>query len=73
MQDCCVELKAVDGRVTMHAQDVSLEDLCTFCGVFQVFAGKAALARGADLDTVKDKLLDIYLAAVNSLEGKGNV
>lgn len=67
MKDCRVELIARDGKVDMEAERVSLEDLTTMCGVLQVITAKEALARGVDLDTVKNKLLDVYLAAMQGL------
>lgn len=70
MEDCRVELTVKNGKVDMRAEHVSLEDLTAICGVLQVMVGRNAMARGADLDTVKDKLLDVCLAAINDLEGQ---
>lgn len=71
MGDCRVELTIKDGKVDMRAEHVSLEDMTAICGVLQVLVGRNAMERGADIETVKDKLLDVYLAAMNDLEGQG--
>lgn len=71
MEDCRVELTVKNGKVNMQAEHVSLEDMTAICGVLQVMVGRSAVMRGADLETVKDKLLDVYLAAMNDLEGQG--
>lgn len=68
MEDCRVELTVRDGKVEMQAEKISLEDLTAVCGVLQVIVGRGAMARGASLDAIKDKLLDIYLAAMEDLE-----
>ena len=68
MEDCRVEIAVRDGKVDMQAEHVSLEDMTAICGVLQVMVGRNAMMRGADLEMVKDKLLDVYLAAMNDLE-----
>ncbi|RKJ49667.1 hypothetical protein D7Y05_08190 [bacterium 1XD42-54] len=68
MEDCRVEIAVRDGKVDMRAEHVSLEDMTAICGVLQVMVGRNAMMRGADLEMVKDKLLDVYLAAMNDLE-----
>ena len=71
MEDCKLELTVRNGKVDMRAEHVSLEDMTAICGVLQVMVGRNAMARGTDIETIKDKLLDVYLAAMNDLERQG--
>lgn len=54
MEDCKLELTVRNGKVDMRAEHVSLEDMTAICGVLQVMVGRNAMARGADIETIKD-------------------
>lgn len=68
MQDCRLVLQIRDGKVDLDGENISLVELTELCGVIQIFAGIAAMKRGADIDTVKDSLLDVHLAAMRKIE-----
>lgn len=68
MKDCRLVLRAEDGKFTIESANVTLEQLAAMCGVLQVICGKKALEQGADIDMVKDKMWDIYEAAMEDLE-----
>lgn len=68
MKDCMLTLSAKAGKVRMEAEQISVEELAEMSGVLQIITGKAALAAGSDIETVKDKMLDIHLAAMRQVE-----
>lgn len=68
MKDCRLTLMSKDGKVTMEGENVSMVELAELSGVLQIIAGEAAMARGADIDDVKNNMLDIHLAAMAQVE-----
>ena len=51
-----------------EGQDISVEELAQIAGFLQVFVGMEGLKRGLDMDDVKNNMLDIHLAAMETLE-----
>lgn len=68
MQDCRLTVTVRDGKVDFEGQDISIEELAQIAGFLQVFVGMEGLKRGLDMDDVKDNMLDIHLAAMETLE-----
>lgn len=54
-----------DVHITPHG--VSMENLVYISGVLQQYTGLEVLERGVDLDTIKDHMLDVHLAAMDAL------
>lgn len=67
MQDCRLVLEAKGGRVSVTAEHMDMVGLATMCGIVEQFMGAEALKRGKSLEDVKDNMLDIHLAAMDSL------
>ena len=53
---------------TVTAEGISMVELAEAAGFLQVFAGQEGLRRGLDIDEVKDNMLDIHLAAMETIE-----
>ena len=68
MKDCRLTLTVKQGKVNVQAENISLVELAKMAGTVQMMAGMEALKRGQDLDWVKDRMLDIHLAAMELLE-----
>ena len=49
-------------------ENVSVVELAALSGYLQILVGQAAIARGMDIENIKNNLLDIYLESMNSLE-----
>lgn len=49
-------------------ENVSVVELAALSGYLQILVGQAAIARGMDIEDIKNNLLDIYLESMNSLE-----
>ena len=67
MQDCRLVLEAKGGKVSVTAEHMDMVGLATMCGIVEQFMGAEALRRGKSLEDVKDSMLDIHLAAMDSL------
>lgn len=67
MQDGRLVLEAKGGRVSVTAEKMDMVGLATMCGILEQFMGAEALKRGKSLEDVKDNMLDIHLAAMDSL------
>lgn len=70
MEDCRLALTVKNGRVLLEGEKLSLVELTELCGALQIITGNAALKHGADMDTVKDNMLDVHLAAMRILEDR---
>ncbi|MCM1258445.1 MAG: hypothetical protein NC307_11405 [Roseburia sp.] len=70
MQDCRLVLEVKGGKVSVIAEKMDMVGLATMCGILEQFMGAEALRRGKSLEDVKDSMLDIHLAAMDSLTGQ---
>lgn len=70
MRDCKLIVTVRDDKVNFEGQDISVEELAQIAGFLQVFVGMEGLKRGLDMDDVKNNMLDIHLAAMETLEGQ---
>lgn len=68
MKDCRITLEIRSGKLTVKGENVSMEELATLSGYFQSFVGTEALKRGMDIDQIKCNLLDMCLAAGDTVE-----
>ena len=68
MRDCKLIVTVRDDKVNFEGQDISVEELAQIAGFLQVFVGMEGLKRGLDMDDVKNNMLDIHLAAMETLE-----
>lgn len=57
-----------NGRISVEAKGIAIEDLAEMTGFLQMFLGAKAFHKGLTLDDVKDKMLDIHLASMELLE-----
>ena len=67
MQDCRVALEVRGGKGYIQAENVSLEELATLSGYLQHMAGVEACRQGMSLDDVRGSMLDIHLAAMETV------
>ena len=68
MKDCRLVITVSDDVVSFEGQNISIEELAAVSGFLQVFIGTEGLKRGLDMDEVKNNMLDIHLAAMETLE-----
>ena len=68
MRDCKLIVTVRDDKVNFEGQDISVEELAQIAGFLQVFVGMEGLKRGLDMDDVKNNMLDIHHAAMETLE-----
>ncbi len=68
MKDCRLTVTVRDEVVHFEGEEISVEELAALTGFLQVFVGTEGLRRGLSLDDVKDNLLDIHLAAMETIE-----
>lgn len=68
MRDCKLIVTVRDDKVNFEGQDISVEELAQISGFLQVFVGMEGLKRGLDMDDVKNNMLDIHLAAMETIE-----
>lgn len=68
MRNCKLIVTVRDDKVNFEGQDISVEELAQISGFLQVFVGMEGLKRGLDMDDVKNNMLDIHLAAMETLE-----
>lgn len=57
-----------DDVVSFEGQNISIEELAAVSGFLQVFIGTEGMKRGLDMDEVKNNMLDIHLAAMETIE-----
>ena len=68
MRDCKLIVTVRDDKVNFEGQDISVEESAQIAGFLQVVVGMEGLKRGLDMDDVKNNMLDIHLAAMETLE-----
>mgnify|MGYP000015045536 FL=1 len=68
MKDCRLVITVSDDVVNFEGQNISIEELAAVSGFLQVFIGTEGLKRGLDMDEVKNNMLDIHLAAMETIE-----
>lgn len=68
MKDCSLVIKVSNNVVSFEGQNISIEELAAVSGFLQVFIGTEGLKRGLDMDEVKNNMLDIHLAAMETIE-----
>lgn len=68
MQDCKLIVTVKNDKVNFEGQNISVEELAQITGFLQVFVGMEGLKRGLDMDDVKNNMLDIHLASMETLE-----
>lgn len=68
MKDCSLVIKVSNDVVSFEGQNISIEELAAVSGFLQVFIGTEGLKRGLDMDEVKNNMLDIHLAAMETIE-----
>ena len=68
MKDCRLVITVSDDVVSFEGQNISIEELAAVSGFLQVFIGTEGMKRGLDMDEVKNNLLDIHLAAMETIE-----
>lgn len=68
MKDCKLMVTVIDDEVKFIGENTSIEELAQIAGFLQVFVGTEALKRGLDMDDVKNNMLDIYIAAMDTTE-----
>lgn len=56
-----------EGKVEFQAENTDMVELATMCGSLEQLMGVEAIRRGKSLDDVKDSMLDIHLAAMQTL------
>ncbi len=56
-----------EGKVQFQAENIDMIELATMCGALEQLMGVEAFRRGKSLDVVKDSMLDIHLAAMQTL------
>ncbi len=66
-KNCRLTIEVKDGKVLTEAEFVDMVDLATMCGALQLLMGLKAVSRGKSLEDVKDNMLDIHLAAMETL------
>ena len=68
MKDCRLTITVKNDDIRCKMENVSVVELAAFSGYLQILVGQAAIARGMDMEDIKNNLLDIYLESMNSLE-----
>lgn len=68
MKDCRLVITVSDDVISFEGQNISIEELAAVSGFLQVFIGTEGMKRGLDMDEVKNNMLDIHLAAMETIE-----
>lgn len=68
MKDCRLTITVKNDDIRCKMENVSVVELAALSGYLQILVGQAAIARGMDIEDIKNNLLDIYLESMNSLE-----
>lgn len=58
------------GQIKILCENIAMVELVTLAGTLQEFTGWEAVKRGKAMEDVKDSLLDVHLAAMQSLTEK---
>lgn len=56
-----------ESKVEFQTENTDMVELATMCGALEQLMGVEAIRRGKSLDDVKDSMLDIHLAAMQTL------
>lgn len=67
MRDCRLEIEVKDGKMAVKSENTRMVELVQMCGAFEQIVGLAALEGGISLEGVKSNMLDIHLAAMETL------
>lgn len=70
MKDCRLHVTVENDRIDIQMERMSVVELATITGFLQNFVGVEAYKRGKSLDDIKDNLLDIHLAAMDSISAE---
>lgn len=57
-----------DGGVSVKPHHVTMEQLVFCAGALQNYVGMVAVENGVNLDEVRDRMLDVHLAAMSMLQ-----
>lgn len=68
MRDCDLTIMVRDDVMKIEGHGFSIEELAKMAGFLQVIVGMEGLKHGLDMDDVKSNMLDIHLAAMETLE-----
>lgn len=68
MRDCRAVITVKGDVFSIIGEDISIVELASIAGFMQVFVGQEGLKRGLDIDEVKNNMLDIHLAAMETIE-----
>lgn len=68
MRDCRLTITVKADKIGLDSRDASIVELAGIAGYLQVIVGMEGLKRGLDMDDVKNNMLDIHLAAMETLE-----
>ena len=68
MRDCRAVITVKGDVFSITGEDISIVELASIAGFMQVFVGQEGLKRGLDIDEVKNNMLDIHLAAMETIE-----
>lgn len=68
MEDGKLTVTVREGKVHFDGQNICVEELAQIAGFLQVLVGTEGLKRGLDMEDVKNNMLDIHLAAMETLE-----
>lgn len=68
MNDCKLIVTVRDDVAQFEGVDVSIEDIARIAGYLQVFVATEGLKNGLSMDDVKNNMLDIHLAAMETVE-----
>lgn len=56
-----------DGKITIRCKDVDMQDMALMLGVLTGTLVTESVKRGMSVDTIKDAMLDIFLASTARL------
>lgn len=73
MEECRLIVTVRADKVNFEGENISVEGLAQIAGFLQVFVGMEGLKRGLDIETVRDNMLDIHLAAMEELQHGKNI
>lgn len=68
MEESKIVLEMKDGRIDMDMEHVTVGALLVMCGAMQAMAGRYMMEHGAEMEEVKDNLLDIFLASMEDMQ-----
>lgn len=67
-EGCKVIAEVRNGKVVLSACNAGLDDIATISGFLQNFVSYEAYIRGADIESIKDSMLDIHLSAMQAFQ-----